>query len=108
MLRFLNDSQGSAFWYLYLSPHAESAVLGSGEWRYAFHLPDEPLDPSRYFWSAPNFESFVYRLWIEGSIFEHLFRNQPLPGDLEAYVNAAQANRERELRKPTSRRPTKV
>jgi hypothetical protein len=91
MLRFLNDSQGCLFWYLYLSPTGESCVLGSTEWHYAHHVRErQVLDPDNYFWSGADFESFLFRYWIEGQISHHSFHRQPLPPELNAYVNAAQ------------------
>ena len=91
MLRFLNDSQGSMFWYLYLSPTGESCVLASTEWHYAYQQrAGEILDPAQYFWCGPDFEAFLFRYWIEGRISHHSFRKQPLPPELDAYVGAAQ------------------
>jgi hypothetical protein len=91
MLRFLNDSQGCLFWYLYLSPHGESCVLGSTEWHYADQVREsQTLDPDNYFWSGPDFESFIFRFWIEGQISHRSFAGNPLAPELDAYVSAAQ------------------
>ena len=91
MVRFLNDSQGCVFWYLYLSRTGESCVLGSTEWHDAHHLREHQMpDPENYFWSGPDFESFLFRYWIEGQISHHYFHRQPLPPELNAYVSAAQ------------------
>jgi hypothetical protein len=90
MLRFMNDSQACVLWYLYLAPSGDHCVLASGEWHYGFRDdPNRVLDPKVYFWCAPNFESFVYRFWLEDQIWRRV-RHGEVPTPEEArYLQAA-------------------
>lgn len=95
MLRFLNDSQGSVFWYLYMTPSGGDCVLASYEWHGG--PDDEPraLDPAQYFWCGPDFEHFLCRFWLEDEIWNHVTRNEPLPAEQQEYLAAAIAARPR-------------
>jgi hypothetical protein len=72
LVRFLADSQGCIFWYLYMpnSGH-EYAVVASplffdtdeGE------LQDLELDPQAIVFCAESFEAFVCRFWIENELW---------------------------------------
>jgi hypothetical protein len=78
MIRFLNDQQDCVLWYLYLTPQGEECVLASpflldefagpanassltDEWREAI------VQHTRV--CAPSFEAFIYRFWLENTIW---------------------------------------
>lgn len=69
VVRFLNDQQGCLFWYLYLRPDGSHAVICAPTY---YDAPDE--DEGRASQAEPlggavlvadDFESFVYRFWVE-------------------------------------------
>lgn len=71
LIRFLNDQQDVLFWYLYLTPNGEEAVLVS-------NLPYDTEDVSRFpsesvrnatAFCAPSFEAFLYRYWLENTLW---------------------------------------
>ncbi|MET8083985.1 hypothetical protein [Micromonospora sp. NPDC005237] len=70
MVRFMNDQQGCGYWYLYLGSDGSSPVVCSAS-SYEPADGDEPLkmDPASFLadvqWTAPGFEHFVYRYWVE-------------------------------------------
>ncbi|WP_326558917.1 hypothetical protein [Micromonospora sp. NBC_01796] len=70
LVRFMHDSQGCLYWYLYLGSDGTGPVLCSP----SDHEPEEGeeagetgltdfLGETR--WVAPDFEQFLYRYWIE-------------------------------------------
>ncbi len=78
IIRFLNDQQDVLVWYLYLTPRGEQCVLVSpilldefagpenagnltDEWRKAI-LANTLV-------CAPSFEAFIYRFWLENTIW---------------------------------------
>jgi hypothetical protein len=100
LIRFLNDSQGSMHWYLCLRPSGEHFVLASGEFYGApcmnVGVPEEespPGDPSQFLFCAPSVEGFIYRFWMENTIFDRVFRRLPLDPVQKAYVDAARISR---------------
>ena len=64
IIRFLDDQQGNAFWYLYLTPQGEQCVLASLE---ELDDPHPSLETILEYTvvCAPSFEAFLYRFWIE-------------------------------------------
>jgi len=71
LIRFLNDQQGVLLWYLYLTPQSESAVVISpvvfddDGWD---KTPTETIRADIEF-CAPTFEEFMYRFWVENTIW---------------------------------------
>lgn len=71
LVRFLADSQGCIFWYLYLTPDgADHAVVASPSFygTEAEQWQDEPADPSEIVYCAESFEAFMCRFWLENEI----------------------------------------
>lgn len=70
-IRFLRDQQDCLFWYLHVVPGAEPVVLCS-----PIPFDDPDLDvPAEVVlentWVvAPDFETFVYRFWLENVLWE--------------------------------------
>ena len=77
IIRFLRDQQDVLLWYLYLSPHGEECVLvspyefGDGPDENPNDLPDDERNAviAHTFICAPSFEAFVYRFWLENTIW---------------------------------------
>ena len=85
LIRFLNDSQGCLFWYLYITKDNDHFVIVSGKLLDPYEYADEDDDddfvedkiydsdnePQIYFCAA-SFEEFVYRFWMENEIWYSL------------------------------------
>ena len=90
LLRFLNDSQGCAFWYLFLRPSSESHAVVIC---YDFFDADDPdsadlaeLHPKKFVFDSPTFETWLCRFWLENEImFAHL-DNTALPEVGEKFI----------------------
>ncbi|MCI0663193.1 MAG: hypothetical protein L0220_19170 [Acidobacteria bacterium] len=89
LIRFLADSQGCLFWYLYLtadgSDHAVVASVGfygteAEEWQ------EEPPDPSEIAFSAESFEAFMCRFWLENEIWFAGFEETPMLDACQHYI----------------------
>jgi hypothetical protein len=72
MVRFLRDPEDALHWFLYLTPAGSYVVCSSAK------LDDPKLDEppaalqEKTWWCAPDFESFVYRFWLENVLWEQL------------------------------------
>lgn len=84
LLRFLHDQQEALHWYLALSPEAgERVVAGTPylEDALAWEADDprqtEALATMRV--CAPSFLAFIYRYWLEGTIWFKLMERDPTP-----------------------------
>lgn len=93
LARFLADSAGCVFWYLYLTPKGEHAVLSSIDF---YGSPDEE---EQYFgddierkhgleFAAESFESFMWRFWIENEIWFAGFEGREISAEGRRYVEA--------------------
>ncbi len=96
LIRFLADSQGCLFWYLYIPTGlSDHAVVCSGD----IYGPESDLresaedpDPDAIFFTAESFEAFLCRFWIENELW--LSEYQPTPMNdicrqyLELYRNS--------------------
>jgi hypothetical protein len=81
LLRFLADSQGCIFWYLYLEPGTtDHCVVASPDfygsqdeqWR------TEPPDPDQIIFCEESFERFVGRFWLENEIWFSGYEKLPM------------------------------
>jgi hypothetical protein len=86
LIRFLNDQQAVLLWYLYLTPQSESAIVVS-----PILFDEEELDKTpaeaihaNIEFCAPSFEEFVYRFWLESTIW---FASEGGDGLTEAQAN---------------------
>jgi hypothetical protein len=105
VVRFLNDQQDCILWYLYLTRDGDEAVLAVGgpspdaPSAYLERLvrPDEdgPLtDEQRQVVlghitaCAPSFEAFVYRWWLEATMYMklHEYNSEPLTEQESRYL----------------------
>ena len=94
LIRFLSDSQGCLFWYLYLTKTGEHCVVVSdklfgseGELLYDDEEIEDSDGESYIFFCAQSFEEFIYRFWIENEIWFALsYDDEPLTEEQQNYV----------------------
>jgi hypothetical protein len=69
LVRFMRDSQDLLFWYLHLDPQGPPfVVVSSIDFETVGQV--DPEQALRQFWfCAPEFEEFIYRFWMENSIW---------------------------------------
>jgi hypothetical protein len=81
LLRFLADSQGCLFWYLYVRPGTSDHCVvaspdffgvGAEQWR------DAPPDPEQIVFCEESFERFLCRFWLENEIWYCDYEKRPL------------------------------
>ncbi|HEX6818990.1 MAG TPA: hypothetical protein VF120_11500 [Ktedonobacterales bacterium] len=83
VVRFLNDQQDVFMWFLYLAPDGDQRVLVSSAPldELASEYPQGPTDDQRKaiiahtFVCAPTFDAFIYRWWLENTIWFNLDSN---------------------------------
>jgi hypothetical protein len=69
-VRFLNDQQDVLVWYVYIAPDGDHCIV-----TLPVSLEDDLEDidfdqlKAHTFYASPNFESFIYRFWLENSIW---------------------------------------
>src|SRR5579872_847357 len=105
LVRFLSDSQGCVFWYLYLAPSGDHAVLSSPDF---YGSPEEEEGYYGGRWSQndksarkdenlsfaeESFEAFMWRFWIENEIWFAGFEKRDIPPHGQRYVEAYRKGR---------------
>lgn len=102
LVRFLSDQQGCLYWYLFLAPDGEHAILASPDF---FGAPeeqweeesDEPEPEPRGPWFCGEiFEGFLHRYWLENEIaFAYSSSDYlpviPMPTEADDYLAAYRA-----------------
>jgi hypothetical protein len=89
LARFLADSQGCLFWYLYLPPNpADHCVVVSRDFFGADGEQDifDPPDPSNIEFCESSFESFICRFWLENHIWFYKDNLPHLPPEAHRYL----------------------
>lgn len=87
-LLFLRDQQDVLLWYLYLTPDGKSSVICS-----PIPFGDEDVDEPVHVIKgntlevAPSFEAFLYRFWIENTIWFARDDGKPLTPEQQAYID---------------------
>ncbi len=92
LLRFMNDQQCVLLWYLYLEPdHPVRVAFAAPEWHdeETGDTLDDVLTPTQLTICANSFEEFVYRFWIENSIWFALIEGREQTDSQRAYCDAA-------------------
>lgn len=71
LVRFLADSQGCIFWYLYLTPDGSDHAVVSSHGFYGTESEqwDELPDPRDIVFCSESFEEFICRYWLENEIW---------------------------------------
>ena len=89
LIRFLADSQGCIFWYLYLTHDGSDHAVVSSPGFYgteAEEWQDEQPDPTDIVFCAEGFEVFMCRFWLENEIWFAEWENTPMPDAGLAYI----------------------
>jgi hypothetical protein len=89
LIRFLADSQGCIFWYLYVTPDGSdhSVVASPGYYgTEAEQWQDEEPDPADIVFCAESFEVFMCRFWLENEIWFAEWEKTPIPDVGLAYI----------------------
>ncbi len=88
LVRFLADSQGCVFWYLYLTPDGtDHAVVSSTEFHGTADEQDNQVpDPAAMVYSAESFEAFICRYWLENEIWFAEWEDTPMPVVGQKYI----------------------
>jgi hypothetical protein len=91
LIRFLADSQGCVFWYLYQRPGSgDHCVVASTDFygSAAEAWQDAPPDPANLVFSEESFEAFVCRFWLENEIFYCGYEKRPMFAEGQRYIDA--------------------
>ncbi len=91
LVRFLADSQGCIFWYLYLpADGTDHAVVSSSEFygTAAEQWEDEPSTSTEIVYNAEDFETFICRFWLENEIWFAGWSKQPMPDAGRQYIES--------------------
>jgi hypothetical protein len=88
LARFLADSQGCVFWYLYLTENgSDHAVISSPGFYGTENEPwDEEPDSSEIVFAAESFEAFLCRFWLENEIWFADYEKTPMPAQGREYL----------------------
>jgi hypothetical protein len=90
LVRFLADSQGCVFWYLYIpGDGTKHAVVSSPafygtkaeQWRAYQH------DDAEIVFSAESFEAFICRFWLENELWLCNYYGTPMPEACIKYID---------------------
>ncbi len=90
LVRFLADSQGCVFWYLFIiADGADHAVVSSPGFYGAAeeNWQDEAPDPSQIVFSEESFEAFLCRFWLENEICFSQYHGTPMPEPAKNYLD---------------------
>lgn len=91
LIRFLADSQGCIFWYLYItSDGTDHGVVSSPEFYGSDYeqWQDEPPDAGEIVYVAESFEAFICRFWLENEIWFSDWQDTPMPEVGIEYIKA--------------------
>jgi hypothetical protein len=98
VIRFLNDQQFVQLWYLYLTSQGDHCVLvthprfhdlaESPAYAEPFQSEEERQEVLRgVYVCAPSFEAFLYRFWLENTIWYNLKMRKPLTQEQQRYLS---------------------
>ncbi|MGO9110062.1 MAG: hypothetical protein ACLP9L_12590 [Thermoguttaceae bacterium] len=90
LVRFLADSQGCLFWYLYLTPDGSAHAVVCSPDLYGIEAElwpgmEEP-DPAEIVFVEESFERFLCRFWLENEIWFANWLKTPIPAVGQAYI----------------------
>ena len=98
LVRFLDDQQFVLLWYLYLTRQGKHCVLAAHPRFHDLAEAPEYAEPfkseqekqkalKKVYVCAPSFEAFLYRFWIENTIWYHLYLRKPLTEEQKRYLS---------------------
>jgi hypothetical protein len=89
LVRFLADSQGCLFWYLFIDADGTDHAVVCSPGFYGSpeeHWDDEAPDPNEIVFSEESFEAFLCRFWIENEICFSKYQGTPMPLAGKVYI----------------------
>lgn len=89
LIRFLADSQGCLFWYLYLTENGKDHAVVSSPGFYGIEQElwsDEQPNPLDIVFSAESFEIFLWRFWLENEIWYADYEGTAMPETGNIYI----------------------
>jgi len=89
LIRFLADSQGCLFWYLYVRPDGSDHAVVSSPGFYGTddeQWQDDEPDPADIVFCAESFEAFLCRFWLENEIWFAEWQKTPMPNVGLVYI----------------------
>jgi hypothetical protein len=89
LVRFLADSQGCVFWYVYLTADgSDHAVVSSPGFfgTEAEQWQEQPPNPDDIAFCAESFEAFMCRFWLENEIWFAEMEKASMPEALREYI----------------------
>ena len=87
-IRFLHDQQDVLLWYLYVNPKGEHCVVVTPIWlEEALNegVPQDVIQANIWF-CAPEYEEFIYRFWLENTLWFAADGSDTLADDQKAYI----------------------
>ena len=96
LVRFLADSQGCVFWYLYLTSDGSDHAVVSSPGFYGAKAESrqaEPPDPVEIVYVGESFESFMCRYWLENEIWFAKWKNTPISKAGREYIESYRGKR---------------
>jgi hypothetical protein len=89
IIRFLNDQQDVLLWYLYLTPDGDHFVFVSNIYIDEADLSEIPKERMirALVYCAPSFETFLYRYWLENTIWFALNESNALTDEQKRYLS---------------------
>ena len=94
LMRFLNDQQDILLWYLYIDSGGDHCVIVSQYFIEEIHDEDVDIDVAmgnllrNTYFCASSFEEFIYRFWIENTLWFSLTDDLPLTPIEKDYIDA--------------------
>lgn len=90
LVRFLADSQGCVFWYLYFTSDGRDHAVVSSVGFYGSEAErwEEEADSGDISFSEESFESFICRFWLENEIWFSQYENTALPAFGAQFIEA--------------------
>jgi hypothetical protein len=92
LLRFLADSQGCLFWYLYLLPGSPNHCVVASPNLYGADESEQwqegPPDPDQIIFCEESIERFLCRFWLENEIWYSGYEKRPLLPEGHRYLES--------------------
>jgi len=89
LVRFLADSQGCVFWYVFARPgETDHCVVASTDFYGTDAEPwnDRPPDPAGIIFCERSFEAFICRFWLENEIWFSQWKKTALSNEAQRYL----------------------
>lgn len=86
LIRFLADSQGCVFWYLFLPPNGSDHAVVCSLTFYGTAVDQRPDAAAEFSYVAESFEAFMCRFWLENEVWFADCEGEPMPAVGPEYI----------------------